>query len=135
MSTPRPSGDGNGRTAGFFGRQTIVLIAVIVVALLAGGLAGGELYARHRADDILVLDQAIEDGVEICVGDKVIGVANFMNTHVTLKELTVSPDGTRIGYQQASPSPAASTSNSASLRLMSGPHRVTPSRRAASRAQ
>lgn len=25
-----------------------------------------------RADDILVLDQTIEDGVEICVGDKVI---------------------------------------------------------------
>jgi len=25
-----------------------------------------------RADDILVLDQEIEDGVEICVGDKVI---------------------------------------------------------------
>jgi len=25
-----------------------------------------------RADDVLVLDQAIEDGVEICVGDKVI---------------------------------------------------------------
>lgn len=25
-----------------------------------------------RTDDILVLDQAIEDGVEICVGDKVI---------------------------------------------------------------
>ncbi|MBU3028609.1 FliM/FliN family flagellar motor switch protein [Paracoccus marinaquae] len=25
-----------------------------------------------RADDVLMLDQAIEDGVEICVGDKVI---------------------------------------------------------------
>lgn len=25
-----------------------------------------------RADDVLVLDQTIEDGVEICVGDKVI---------------------------------------------------------------
>lgn len=49
------------------------------------------------------------------VGDKVIGVANFMNTHVTLKELTVSPDGTRIGYQQASPSPAAPTSGSLPL--------------------
>ncbi|MBU2956818.1 FliM/FliN family flagellar motor switch protein [Paracoccus sp. 1_MG-2023] len=25
-----------------------------------------------RADDVLVLDQPIEDGVEICVGDKII---------------------------------------------------------------
>ncbi|TJZ92541.1 FliM/FliN family flagellar motor switch protein [Paracoccus gahaiensis] len=25
-----------------------------------------------RPDDVLVLDQAIEDGVEICIGDKVI---------------------------------------------------------------
>lgn len=25
-----------------------------------------------RADDVLLLDQSIEDGVEICVGDKVI---------------------------------------------------------------
>lgn len=25
-----------------------------------------------RPDDVLILDQAIEDGVEICVGDKVI---------------------------------------------------------------
>ncbi len=35
-------------------RQTIVLIGVIVLALLAGGLAGAELFARHRADTILV---------------------------------------------------------------------------------
>ncbi len=35
-------------------RQTIVLIVIIVVALLAGGLAGAELYARHRADSVLM---------------------------------------------------------------------------------
>jgi LmeA-like phospholipid-binding len=34
--------------------QSLVLIAVIIVALVAGGLAGAELYARHRADSILV---------------------------------------------------------------------------------
>ncbi|MGB3351958.1 MAG: DUF2993 domain-containing protein [Mycobacterium sp.] len=70
VSAPRPSGEGNGPSAGFFTRQTIVLIAVIVVALLAGGLAGGELYARHRADGILVgvAECVVEDGATISYG-------------------------------------------------------------------
>jgi hypothetical protein len=56
--------------AQFRNRQSIVLIAVIVVALLAGGLAGGELYARHRADSILVAvaECVVEDGASISFG-------------------------------------------------------------------
>ncbi|CAA0128612.1 putative protein [Mycolicibacterium vanbaalenii] len=56
--------------AGFRNRQTAVLIAVIAVALLAGGLAGGELYARHRADGILVgvAECVVEDGATISYG-------------------------------------------------------------------
>src|SRR5690349_13507256 len=42
------------RGTGFLNRQSIILIVIIIVALLAGGLAGAELYARHRADAILV---------------------------------------------------------------------------------
>ena len=66
----RPTDDGQGRAAGFFTRQTILLIAVIAVALVAGGLAGGELYARHRADGILVgiAECVVEDGATISYG-------------------------------------------------------------------
>ena len=51
-------------------KQTVVLIAVIVVALLAGGLAGGELYARHRAESILVgvAECVVEDGASVSFG-------------------------------------------------------------------
>lgn len=45
------------------------------------------------------------------VGDKVIGVANFMNTHVYLNEFTLS-DGTKVGYQNATAAPPAPTSGS-----------------------
>lgn len=46
------------------------------------------------------------------VGDKVIGVASFDNTHVLLNTFTISPDGKGIGYQNASPAPVAPTSGS-----------------------
>jgi hypothetical protein len=64
---PRPGGD---KRRGFLNRPTIILIAVIVVALLAGGLAGAELYARHRADGILVgvAECVVEDGATISYG-------------------------------------------------------------------
>lgn len=48
-------------------RQTLVLIAVIVVAALIGSLAGAELYARHRADAVLsaVTDCLVEDTADV----------------------------------------------------------------------
>ena len=54
----------------FFTPLTIALIAVIVVALLAGGLAGAELYARHRADGVLVdvAECVVRDGASISYG-------------------------------------------------------------------
>ena len=66
---PPPAGD-KPRRSGFFTRQTTVLLAVIVIAALAGGLAGAELYARHRADDILVdvAECVVEDGASISYG-------------------------------------------------------------------
>lgn len=39
------------------------------------------------------------------LGKKVIGVASFDNTHVTLNTFTVSPDGTVIGYTPAAAAP------------------------------
>ncbi len=44
------------------------------------------------------------------VGKKVIGVASFDNTHVTLASFTITPDATAIGYGQAASAPAAPTS-------------------------
>ncbi|WP_305037345.1 S8 family serine peptidase [Anaeromyxobacter sp. SG66] len=41
------------------------------------------------------------------LGEKVIGVASFDNTHAMLNELTISPDGTAIGYTNATAAPPA----------------------------
>jgi minor extracellular serine protease Vpr len=46
------------------------------------------------------------------VGDKVIGVASYDNTHVRIASFTISPDNTAIGYTVAASSPAAPTSGS-----------------------
>src|SRR5205814_8444064 len=47
-----------------FSRMSIILIVVIVIALIVGGLAGGELYARYRADKVLteVAQCVVQDG-------------------------------------------------------------------------
>lgn len=71
QSPPRPQQPGEKpRGAGFFTRQTIILLAVLVVAVLAGSLAGAELYARHRADGVLVAvaECVVEDGATISYG-------------------------------------------------------------------
>lgn len=63
----RPDGKGGG---GFFTRQTVILLAILAVAVSAGGLAGAELYARHRADGVLVAiaECVVEDGATISYG-------------------------------------------------------------------
>ncbi|MGE0216333.1 LmeA family phospholipid-binding protein [Mycolicibacterium sp.] len=68
--TPAPKQGEPPRRGGFFTRRTIALLAVLVVAVLAGGLAGAELYARHRADDILVgvAECVVEDRATISYG-------------------------------------------------------------------
>ncbi|MDT5279877.1 MAG: hypothetical protein QOJ20_1072 [Mycobacterium sp.] len=50
--------------------QSLFLIAIIIVALVAGGLAGAELYARQRADSILVTvaECVVKDGATISFG-------------------------------------------------------------------
>ena len=77
-------------------RQSIVLIAIIIVALLAGGLAGAELYARHRADSILVevAECVVQDGVTISFGVN----PPFLWQHITghYTNISVSTAGDRV---------------------------------------
>jgi hypothetical protein len=76
--------------------RLIVPIVIIVVALLAGGLAGGELYARHRADSILteVSECVVEDGATISFGVN----PPFLWQHITghYTNISVKTDGNRV---------------------------------------
>lgn len=49
------------------------------------------------------------------VGDKVIGVANYLNTHAFLPAFSISPDDRLIGYNRATGAPAAPTSGSVEM--------------------
>jgi minor extracellular serine protease Vpr len=49
------------------------------------------------------------------VGEKVIAVASFDNTHVRQSVFTVSPDGTKVGFNPASAAPPPPTSGSGTL--------------------
>jgi LmeA-like phospholipid-binding len=74
----------------------MILIAVIVVALVAGGLAGAELYARNRADSILVevAECVVQDGVSISFGVN----PPFLWQHITgdYTNISVSTAGDRV---------------------------------------
>jgi hypothetical protein len=77
-------------------RQSIILIIVIVVALLVGGLAGGELYARSRADSILtdIAECVVQDGASISFGVN----PPFLWQHVTGRytNISVTTAGNRV---------------------------------------
>jgi hypothetical protein len=93
--SPDPIAESPRRTP-FFTRQTIVLLAVIAVAVLAGGLAGAELYARHRADGILVAvaECVVEDGATISYGVN----PPFLWQHITghYTNISVETAGDRV---------------------------------------
>lgn len=93
---PTPGADDKPRRKRGVNRMTIVLIAVIVIALLAGGLAAGELYARHRADSILtdVAECVTEDGVTISFGVN----PPFLWQHITghYTNISVTTAGDRV---------------------------------------
>lgn len=69
---------------------------MIAVALLAGGLAGGELYARHRADTILVevAECVVQDGATASFGVN----PPFLWQYVTgdYSNISVTTDGRRV---------------------------------------
>lgn len=62
----------------------------VEVTIRLGGtqLSVAEL-ARLKADDILTLDQDMSDGVEICVGDKVIATGELASDETTGNRLCV----------------------------------------------
>jgi hypothetical protein len=86
---PIPGKKKRGRPRGI-NRQTITLIVIIVVALLTGGLAGGELYARHRADGILteVAQCVVHDNASISFGMN----PPFLWQHITGHYTNISVD-------------------------------------------
>ena len=93
---PEPAAVTKRRGRGFLNWQSIALIALIVVALIAGGLAGAELYARHRADGVLV-DVAkcvVKDDVNISYGVN----PPFLWQHITghYTNISVSTAGHRV---------------------------------------
>ena len=75
---------------------TLSLLAVIVVALVAGGLAGAELYARHRADSLLVevAECVVKDGAEVSFGVN----PPFLWQHITghYTNISVSTEGNQV---------------------------------------
>jgi LmeA-like phospholipid-binding len=91
-----PAAEKSGAGRQFFTRQTIVLLTILVVAVLAGGLSGAELYARHRADGVLVgiAECVVEDGVTISYGVN----PPFLWQHVTghYTNISVHTAGDRV---------------------------------------
>ena len=81
---------------GFLNPRSLILIAVIVVALVTGGLAGAELYARNRADGILVdiAECVVKDGATISFGVN----PPFLWQHITgdYTNISVTTEGDRV---------------------------------------
>jgi len=76
-----PPVKGESRIKGLFRDPlTIVLIAVIIVALIAAGLLGAELYARHRADNVVAAatECVVQDNVTVSFG-----ASPFLIQHMT----------------------------------------------------
>lgn len=75
---------------------SLSLIAIIVVSLVVGGLAGAELYARHRVDGILVevAECVVKDGATVSFGVN----PPFLWQHVTghYTNISVSTDGNQV---------------------------------------
>ena len=76
--------------------KSISLLALIVVALVLGGLAGGELYARHRADGVLVAvtECVVEDGATASFGVNPPLLWQYLTGHYT--NISVSTEGNRV---------------------------------------
>ncbi|WP_449560244.1 LmeA family phospholipid-binding protein [Mycolicibacterium mageritense] len=88
-----PSGVKKRRLRGW---QSVLLIAVIVAALVVGGLAAAELYARHRAGTLLadVTQCVVEDGATISFGVN----PPFLWQHITghYTNLSVETGGNQV---------------------------------------
>jgi hypothetical protein len=76
--------------------MSISLIAIIAVALVFGGLAAAELYARHRAEGILtsVAQCIVKDGVNVSFAVNPPFLWQRLTDHYT--NVTVSTDGNQV---------------------------------------
>ncbi len=74
---------------------SIILVLVIVVALLVAGLIGGELYARHRADNVVAAaaECVVQDSVKVSFGP-----SPFLLQHLTghYKDISIKTAGNQI---------------------------------------
>jgi DUF2993 family protein len=101
---PAPSSADGGapppKTGSFIGRllrdpMSIVLVLVIVVALVAAGVVGAELYARSRADDVVAraVSCVVQDNAKVSFG-----ASPFLLQHMTghYGNISISTAGNQI---------------------------------------
>lgn len=95
-ASPAPSSTDRPRGPRRRNPQTMILTSVIVAALIAGGLAGAELYARHRADTILVevAECVVEDGASVSLGVNPPFLWQYITGDYT--NISVATDGNRV---------------------------------------
>ncbi|MBI3224316.1 MAG: DUF2993 domain-containing protein [Mycolicibacterium cosmeticum] len=76
--------------------QTIVLVAVIVVALLVGSLAGAELYARYKAAALLsnITDCLVKDGADVSFSVSPPFLWQYLSGDYT--NISVATDGNQV---------------------------------------
>jgi hypothetical protein len=97
---PRPGGPpppaGARRRSWLRDPLSLSLVAIIVLAVIAGGLAGAELYARHRVDGVLVdvAQCVVKDGATVSIGVN----PPFLWQHVTghYTNISVSTAGNQV---------------------------------------
>jgi len=101
---PAPSSDDGGapppKSGSFIGRlvrdpMSIILVLVIVVALVAAGVVGAELYARGRADDVVAkaVSCVVQDSAKVSFG-----ASPFLWQHITghYGNISISTAGNQI---------------------------------------
>ena len=101
---PSSDDDGGGapppKSGSFIGRtlrdpMSIVLVLVIVVALVAAGVVGAELYARGRADDVVAkaVSCVVQDSAKVSFG-----ASPFLLQHMTghYGNISISTAGNQI---------------------------------------
>lgn len=93
---PQPRAAKKPRRSWFRDPLSLSLVAIILVAVIVGGLAGAELYARHRVDGILVeiAECVVKDGATVSFGVN----PPFLWQHVTghYTNISVSTDGNQV---------------------------------------
>lgn len=76
--------------------KSIILIVIIVVALIAGGLAGAELFARYKANSVLVAvtECIVKDSASVSIATTPPFLWQYFNSDYT--DITVTTAGNQI---------------------------------------